>query len=304
MSPSVTAERRADASWRAEYSFAPHWLDVGGHRLHYVDESPNTEAPATHTLLCLHGNPTWSFLYRKVIAEFGRKNRVVAPDHMGCGHSDKPQHYPYTLKQHIDNAERLVDSLGLREITLCVHDWGGAIGFGLAARRPELIKRFVVFNTAAFTSSRIPLSISVCRIPGFGALAIRGFNAFVRGAIARCSVKGLTRQARDGFLAPYANWHDRVANLRFVQDIPMRASHPTYATLKAIEEALPRLTQKPMLICWGAQDFVFDDSFLEGFKQRFPAAQVHRFANAGHLVLEDAHEEILPLMRRFMETTP
>lgn len=290
----ATVEPKSDAAWRAEYPFAPHWLDVGKHKLHYVDEGQGA------AMLCLHGNPTWSFLYRKVITEFARTQRVVAPDHMGCGLSDKPQSYPYTLKQHIDNSERLVDSLGLREITLCVHDWGGAIGFGLASRRPELIKRLVVFNTAAFVSSRIPLSISICRVPGFGALAIRGFNAFVRGAIARCSVKPLTRAARDGFLAPYANWHDRVANLRFVQDIPMRASHPTYATLKAIEEALPNLAQKPMLICWGAQDFVFNDSFLDGFKKRFPNAEVHRFANAGHFVLEDAHEEILPLMRKFI----
>jgi pimeloyl-ACP methyl ester carboxylesterase len=184
----ATIEPKESATWRAEYPFAPHWQDCDGHRLHYVDEPANREPQTASPLLCLHGNPTWSFLYRKVIAEFARTHRVVAPDHMGCGLSDKPQSYPYTLKQHIDNAERLVDSLSLRDITLCVHDWGGAIGFGLAARRPELIKRFVVFNTAAFTSSRIPLSIS----------ASAAFRALVRWRFAAstrlCAVR--SRAAR------------------------------------------------------------------------------------------------------------
>ncbi len=299
---SGVAARQAGESWRAEYPFEPHWLDIGGQKLHYVDERPADEGKqaSDEPLLCLHGNPTWSFLYRKVVTALSPRRRVIALDHMGCGLSDKPQAYRYTLKQHIDNAEKLVNHLDLREITLCVHDWGGAIGFGLAARRPELFKRFVVLNTAAFASTRIPLSISICRVPGFGALAIRGFNAFVRGALARCSVKPLSRAAREGFLAPYANWHDRVANLRFVQDIPMRASHPSYATLADIDQSLHKLADRPMLICWGAHDFVFNDQFLAGWRKRFPAAEVHRFEHAGHFVLEDAHEDVIPLVQRFI----
>ncbi len=307
MSVNATAQaavvQRAAASreiWRDEYPFESCLLEVSpGVRMHYVDEGAADGAP----LVLLHGNPTWSFLYRHVIAQFRGQRRVIAPDHVGCGLSDCPQDYSYRLDRHIANLEKLVDALGLREIDLGVHDWGGAIGFGLATRRPALIRRLVVFNTAAFASRRIPLSINVCRIPGFGALAIRGFNGFLRGALMRCARKPLTAAARAGYLAPYPSWARRVAHLRFVQDIPMRPSHPSWPTLKQIEAGLPSLADKPMLICWGARDFCFNDSFLEGWKRRFPKAEVHRFADAGHFVLEDAREEICELMRKRLEAS-
>lgn len=310
MSANATAQaavvQRADASreiWRDEYPFESRRLEVStGVRMHYVDEGPASGTPSRPPLLLLHGNPTWSFLYRHVIAQFRGQRRVIAPDHVGCGFSDSPQDYSYRLDRHIANLEKLVDTLGLHEIDLGVHDWGGAIGFGLATRRPALIRRLVIFNTAAFASRRIPLSINVCRIPGFGALAIRGFNGFLRGALMRCAKKPLSVPARAGYLAPYPNWARRVAHLRFVQDIPMRPSHPSWPTLKQIEADLPTLADKPMLICWGARDFCFNDSFLEGWKKRFPKAEVHRFADAGHFVLEDARAEISELMRKHLET--
>ena len=294
------------------YAYSSGGLDVGGARLAFVDcqwgradgDGPVPCAEHDSPILCLHGNPTWSFLYRNVARAFGMTNRIVIPDHVGCGFSDKPQAYPYTLEKHIDNVEKLVDHLGLKKIILCVHDWGGAIGFGLAARRPEIIERMVVFNTAAFPSPRMPLSIALCRVPGIGALAVRGFNAFLRGAFVRCTVKPLSRDAKQGFLFPYGSWHDRVALHRFVLDIPMDESHPSWRTLKGIEEALPKLATKPMLICWGAKDFVFNDSFLEKWKQHFPQAEVHRYQNAGHWLLEDVGEEVIEAMRTFLGVTP
>ncbi|MCC6572392.1 MAG: alpha/beta fold hydrolase [Planctomycetes bacterium] len=305
----VFIEGNADGApaplWRAEYPFESHYLDLGGVRMHYVDESSQFAdrglQTANRALLLLHGNPTWSFLFRHVISEFRGSMRVIAPDHIGCGLSDSPQDYSYRLDQHIANIERLVDHLGLKQINLGVHDWGGAIGFGLATRRPDLIKRLVVFNTAAFASKRIPLSVNVCRIPGFGALAIRGFNGFLRGALMRCAKRPLSAAAKAGYLAPYPTWARRVAHLRFVQDIPLRPSHPSWKTLKDIEAGLPKLAGKPMLICWGGKDFCFNDSFLEGWKKRFPAANVHRFADAGHFVLEDARDEISMLLHKHME---
>ena len=290
-------QRTLHGEWESEYPFADHWLSLPGDgpQMHYVDEG--TGAP----LLFLHGNPTWSFHFRHLIEHFRGSRRVIAPDHIGCGLSDKPQEYGYTLKQHIDNAQALVEHLDLRNIVLGLHDWGGAIGMGLSLRVPERVRGFLIFNTAAFASRRMPLSIGICRIPGIGALAIRGFNAFVRGALARCAVKPLTAAAKAGYLAPYTDWSSRVANLRFVQDIPVSESHESWATLAEIEAGLASLADRPMRIFWGAKDFVFNDEFLAGWRKRFPDAEVTRFEQAGHFVIEDARDEIIAGTESFLE---
>ncbi|MCP4245722.1 MAG: alpha/beta fold hydrolase [bacterium] len=263
--------------------------------MHYVD------AGSGPPVLMLHGNPTWSFYYRELIADLSADHRVIAPDHIGCGLSDKPRRYPYRLATHIDNVERLADRLGLEDITLAVHDWGGAIGFGLAARRPERVRRFVILNTAAFFG-RVPWRIRMCRWPIFGPLAVRVANGFAGGAIrqACCNRQRMTPDVRAGYLLPYGSYADRVGVLRFIQDIPTRRSHPTHATIEAIEAALPTFRDRPMLIAWGMRDFCFDRQFLQGWIDRFPDAQAHRFELAGHYVLEDAAEEIIPLVRGFL----
>ena len=168
----------------------------------------------------------------------------------------------------------------------------------LRLAHPDRIKKLVVFNTAAFPAQRIPFSINVCRIPGFGAVAIRGLNAFAKVALLRCVVhkERLTPEVKAGYLAPYDTWAHRVANLRFVEDLPMSPAHPSYATLSRIGERLSLLESKPMLIVWGAQDFCFDDSFYTEWKARFPRAECHYLEDAGHYVIEDAHERIIPWM--------
>lgn len=254
----------------------------------------------------VHGNPTWSFYYRNLILGFRDSYRCVVPDHMGMGKSEKPQNYPYNLSQHIDNLERLADYLKLDNITLVVHDWGGAIGMGFAVRHPSRIKRLVLFNTAAFLSRKMPLSLHLCRIPGFGALAIRGFNAFALAATRWACMKQdrMTAQVRAGYLAPYNNYVNRVANLRFVQDIPMSPDAPSYSVIQNIEENLKLFRDHPVQIFWGAQDFVFNDHFLKRWREIFPQAEVNRFEDAGHYVLEDAHEQILPMMKKFLDNNP
>jgi haloalkane dehalogenase len=221
---------------------------------------------------------------------------------VGCGFSDKPQDYPYRLEQHTKNLTRFIESLDLRNVTLLAHDWGGAIGMGTAAALPDRFSRFVLFNTAAFRSKRIPRRIAICRIPVFGTLALRGLNAFSRAALtmAVCHHDRMTPAVRAGFLAPYDSWVDRVAVQRFVQDIPLRPSHPSYDTLVRLEEALPQFQQSPMLFVWGERDWCFTTQFLDEFTQRFPQADVFRIADAGHYVFEDAHERIVPRLREFL----
>jgi haloalkane dehalogenase len=266
--------------------------------MHYVDEGERGAA----LMLMLHGNPTWSFYYRELIRAFRGEHRVVAPDHLGCGLSDKPTNFSYRLADHIAHVESLVEALDLRDLTLVVHDWGGAIGMGFAVRHPERVKRLVILNTAAFPSKRIPFSIDICRIPGFGALAIRGLNAFARVALIRAvhHQERLTPEVRAGYLAPYDSWEHRLANLRFVEDIPMKPTHPSYALLAEIGEKIGVLADRPMLIAWGARDFCFDDSFYEEWVRRFPKAEAHYIEDASHYVLEDAHERIVPWIKRWL----
>ena len=130
-------------SLKKEYPFSSHYLKLqDGLKLHYVDEGNGSP------IVMLHGNPTWSFFYRNLIKHFSGSNRVVVPDHMGMGLSDKPQDYQYTLENHINNLETLIANLGLEDITLVVHYWGGAIGFGYATRNLEKVKKVVIMNTA------------------------------------------------------------------------------------------------------------------------------------------------------------
>ncbi len=288
----------ATAPWRVEYPFASHWEELPGNvRLHYVDE-PGGGTP----VVMVHGNPTWSFHFRHVIQALRGDRRCIAPDHIGCGLSDKPQDYEYRLARHVANLEELlIGRLKLKRFSLLLHDWGGAIGMGVAVRHPECVEKIALLNTAAFLDSFCPLRIRVCRIPGFGALAIRGFNAFALGAVHMAAVRpgSLTAAARAGYLAPYGNWRDRIATHRFVEDIPLAPRHPTWDVVRGIEQQLPLLAGKPLRILWGGRDFCFDDRFLRRWRQIFPQARVTRFADAGHYLLEDARAEVVPLLREF-----
>lgn len=292
----ATTARPDQAPIHPLYPFRTRRMPVPGGALSFVDEG---DGPP---VVMVHGNPTWSFYYRRLIAALRPTRRVIAPDHMGCGLSDKPQRYPYRLINHIDNLGALLDELRLGPIDLVVHDWGGAIGMGWAVRHPERVRRIVVLNTAAFLSPRIPLRIAVCRWPIFGDLALRGLNAFAAAATIMAVEKPMEPEVARGFLLPYNSWENRIAQLKFVRDIPMRPSHPTWAVVDGIDRELVTLRDKPMQILWGGKDWCFSDHFLAGWLQRFPNAEVTRFDDAGHYVLEDAHEEIVPQVVRFFSS--
>jgi haloalkane dehalogenase len=232
--------------------------------------------------------------------------RVVAIDHLGCGLSDKPQDWPYRLGGHVANLRALIERLDLKNITLLAQDWGGAIGLGAAVAEPQRFSRFVLFNTGAFHGGRMPVRIGVCRMPVLGPLAVRGGNAFARAALHMTMrhPERLTPEIRAGILAPYGNWRDRVAIQRFVEDIPLAPSHPSYETLSAIEQGLPSLAGRPAQLIWGMRDWCFTPWFLDRFEQIFPQAEVHRLADAGHWVVEDAHEQIVPMVTQFLAKHP
>ncbi len=282
------------------YPFTGRFHDLGGLRLHYLDEG------AGEPVVMLHGNPSWSFYYRNLVLALRGRYRVIAPDHIGCGLSDKPddRRYRYTLQQRVDDLDTLLEGLGIREkITLVLHDWGGMIGMAYASRHPERIRSLVILNTAAFplpATKKFPLALKLCRTP-LGALLIRGGNAFARGAAhVGCKRRPLSAPLRDAYCAPYDSWRNRIATLRFVQDIPLAPGDSGYALVAEVAAGLHRFADRPMLICWGEQDFVFDRHFRSEWQRRFPHAEVHSFADGGHYILEDAAEEVIPRIRDFL----
>ncbi len=297
MNPSSTANH-----WRDEYPFASHFLELAPNvRLHYVDEG--LKKNSTPAILCVHGNPTWSFYYRSIISRFRGSHRVIAVDHVGCGLSDKPQHYPYTLAQHTANLVRLIDELNLQQVTLVVHDWGGAIGLGAAVERAERFRNLLILNTAAFPPTYIPRRIAACRIPILGSWAIRYLNAFARTAIfmAIDRLPRLSNQARDGLLAPYDSPRHRVAIDGFVKDIPMSPKHPTWNVLQQLERNLPRLSALPIRFVWGMRDWCFRPECMERMNLAWPNATRRELKDVGHYVMEEASVEVLEELQRLMD---
>ena len=177
---------------------------------------------------------------------------------------------------------------------------------GVAGRRPDLFARLILMNTGAFRSQAIPFRIAVCRWPLLGPLGVRGFNLFARAALSMAMEhpEKLTPAIRQGLLAPYGNWHDRVAIQRFVEDIPLQPSHPSYATLVEVETGLQRLQGHPLLLIWGERDWCFTPAFREEFQRRFPHAEALPLPHAGHYVFEDALPEVLTGMEQFLAKHP
>lgn len=289
--------------WANEYPFASHFLDVGTAAaprwMHFIDEGPR-DAPV---ILFLHGNPTWSFYWRRLIAALSDRFRCIAPDHVGMGLSDRPQDERFLLRDHIAHVEQLIEALGLTKYVVIGHDWGGCIGAGVAVHNQDSVNAIVWMNTAAFLSPDIPMSIAACRIPVFGRAAVLRFNAFAGVASWRAVKKHdrMTKAVKAGFLDPYGTPHDRIATLKFVEDIPLEPGHPTWPTIEGIERELPALRQKPVALFWGDADFCFTPKFRQRFEKEFPDAMVHAWPDCGHYVVEDAHERILPLLRPFLE---
>ncbi|MCG3173247.1 MAG: Haloalkane dehalogenase 2 [Myxococcota bacterium] len=256
-------------------------------------------------VVMVHGNPTWSFYYRNLIRALSPHFRAIAPDHIGCGFSSKPddKDYSYRLDQRVADFGAFIQGLGLQRLSLVVHDWGGMIGMAWAAEHPEMIERIVILNTAAFpkpAAKRLPFTLKLARDSRLGAFLVRGFNAFSAGAAFLAVEKPMPAAVRAGYTAPYQSWDDRIATLRFVQDIPLSPQDPSYAVVARTAERLHVFGETPMLIAWGMRDFVFDHHFLDEWKRRCPHARVQEYPDCGHYVLEDAAGRIEPLIAGFL----
>jgi haloalkane dehalogenase len=288
-------------SWRVEYPFESHFLQLGQHRLHFVDQPTST---VNHDpILMVHGNPTWSFYYRRLIDQLSSTHRVIAVDHLGCGLSDKPADHDYCLQNHIDNLCALIDHLDLQNVTLMAHDWGGAIGLGALLARKDRFKKIILFNTGAFPPPFIPFRIRVCRWPIVGKIGVQGFNLFARAATFMATERrgGLPKNVAAGMLYPYDSWSHRVAIYHFVKDIPLSPRHRSWATLEGIENGLATVADWPIMLLWGMKDWCFRPECLHRFQSHWPKAVVHEMPDAGHYVVEDAAAEVEQQVTQFLD---
>ncbi len=284
------------------YPFEPNFLSIGHNKMHYVDQG---EGPP---VIMVHGNPTWSFYYRNLITLLSKTNRTIVPDHMGCGFSDKPgpKDYDYTLATRVSDLDCLINSLELTEkISLIVHDWGGMIGLAWALNNLDRIDKIVITNTSGFflpSEKNFPFTLRLIKyLSWFGVPAVLGGNAFARGAaLGMGSEKPLSPAVKKGLLAPYNSWKNRIATLKFVQDIPITKKDKSYPIVEKVDQNLKNLDETKLLFLWGAKDFVFDLTFLNEFRKRFPNADHHVFQDAGHYLFEDKPQETLALIKSFL----
>lgn len=286
------------------YPFRSNYLAIDGMRYHYLDEGRG------EPLVMLHGNPTWSFYFRHLVNTFRGSHRVIVPDHMGCGLSDKPgpDRYDFRLQSRIDDLNALLDHLHLDQpVTLIVHDWGGMIGLGWALDHLEQVKRLVIMNTAGFFPPRgkeIPRRLRLLRTPNpISDWAVLHLNLFARAALYMAPRRPLPAAVKAAMIAPYDSPRHRLATLKFVQDIPLTPDDPSGAIVARVEQALTRITARPVLLIWGRHDFVFDRDYYDEWRRRVPHAQAHWLDEAGHYLLEDDPETIATLIGEFLKKT-
>lgn len=295
-----------------DYPFTPQRIEIRpGIALSYLDEGPRDG----EVVVMLHGNPSWSYYWRKLVLGLRDRYRCIVPDHVGMGLSDKPgdspaanPRYDYTLQSRVDDIATLLQRLGITgPITLAVHDWGGMIGFGWALSHAAQVRRLVITNTAAFplpAAKPMPWQIAFGRDWKIGELAIRGFNAFSSGASFIGVENPMPRDVRRAYVAPYDSWAHRISTVRFMQDIPLGPADRAWPLLEEAGRRLPDYADRPAFIGWGLRDLVFDRHFLDGFRAALPNAEVHAFEDANHYVLEDKAEVLVPAIRRFLESNP
>jgi pimeloyl-ACP methyl ester carboxylesterase len=280
------------------FPYEPRFVDAGEIRLHYVDEGPPDAPP----LLFVHGNPTWSYLWRRPIAELSaRGRRCVAFDHMGFGRSDKPpQLSAYSLECHIENAIALIDALDLSDVTLVGHDWGGPIGLGALLERRDRLRAVALMNTWAWElPSFLPPFLREFRTEGLGEILALGGNLFVEsipGGMRRRDVDPLMMEA---YRAPFPDYWSRAGTLAFQREIPLTERDRSAPLMASIHERLPDLSL-PVLLVWGMRDPVFQPVFLDQWRELFPEADTVELDDASHFLVEDSPDAVTDAIEGFL----
>lgn len=287
----VEATRTEDAGRR--HPFEPHHLDLPGGRMHYVDEGRG------RPVVLVHGTPTSSFLYRHLIPPLAETHRVVAPDHLGFGRSDKPPDADYRPEAHARNLQRFFEELDLREVVLAVHDFGGPIGLSFALRHPERVRGLVLFNTWMWSLEGTPAGrISRLLSGRVGRFLYTRLNLSPRLLLKAgfADTSKLTREAHRHYIEAFPTPSERVAPWVFARELV--GSGAWYEGLWAQRD---RLRTKPALLLWGMKDPAFGPDFLARWRRALPRARVETFPDAGHFVQEEAPKAAVGHLRSFLE---
>ena len=275
---------------REAYPFDHQFFDAGPGRMHYVDEGEG------QPILFLHGNPTWSFLYRHLIAGLSGEYRCVAPDYLGFGLSEKPRGWSYRPSAHARTIERLVADLDLEDLVLVVHDWGGPIGASLAAGHPEKVRGFVVQNTFAWPLDSIRMRAFSRALGGRVAHPlVRRYNVFA-DHVMRVAFADRSKLApvHDQYLRPLATPDDREGSWVFPRELT-----GSRRWLETLWQQRDRWAGKPALLAWGTQDFTFGDDALRRWQALFPDADTIRF-EVGHYVAEEVGQRLVDPVWKFL----
>jgi pimeloyl-ACP methyl ester carboxylesterase len=295
MSPATTV---ADWTFEGAWPYDPRWFDTAAGRLHYIDEGPRDGRP----VVLVHGNPTWGFLYRrfvKPLLDVG--SRVVVPDHLGFGRSDKPADpAAYRMEAHFSRMNALLQSLDLDDATVVAHDQGGPIAFSWAVRHSERVSRLCILNTWCHVPAAglfEPPPMRLVRTRGVGELLVKGAGLFTRGFLFRGGVvhrERMTENVKAAYLAPHPTWASRTGILAFPREIPFDRSQRNARLLIEIETGLKRhFAAHPVKVIWAMKDTAFTPDYLDRWTQTFPGAEVVRLSDAGHYLQEDASDEIV-----------
>ena len=273
------------------YAFEPHYLDEDGLRMHYVDEGSGDP------VLLLHGEPTWAFLYRKMIPAIAGVARAVAPDNFGVGRADNPTRIEdYSYDFHCASIERLALSLDLRDATVVVQDWGGPIGFRFAVEHPDRVARLVILNTG----------IGAGRAPSEEWLRFRAFvrrvgSELVPGQLIRLScVTDPGDDVIEAYNAPFPTPESKAGILAFPEQVPTEMDHPNAAKMLELRAELERW-EKPALVLFSDSDPIFSTVAAEHMASRIPGAGPAEIVKgAGHFLQEEKGEEIAARIVRFL----
>lgn len=285
-------DRTAPAAWinQEMYPYHARTFDLPMGRMRYVDEGEGDP------IVMVHGNPVWSFVYRTLIANLRTDYRCIAPDHIGFGQSDKPYDWSYLPEAHAANLATLLDSLDLQNVTLVVQDWGGPIGLSYAVANPQRIKRLVILNTWLWPVNDDWYYQAFSRIVGgaIGRFLIRNYNFFARSVVSAAygDNSKLTPEVHRHYLDALSTPESRKGSWVFPRQIVGSTKW-----IESLWNQRDRIVDKPVILAWGMKDIAFREHELKRWQQLFPAAEVTRFADAGHYVQEERGEEIAALIR-------
>jgi haloalkane dehalogenase len=247
-------------------------------------------------ILLLHACPAWSFAFRNLIKDLARDHRVIAPDMIGYGLSDKPDDYGYTLDNHVDNLERLMESLGIGKLSILMHGWGATVGCSYIIRHPGCIGTVIIMNSMAFTGYSLSWRLRLIRwVPWLAEHFLVNTDLMFRG------IRQLPEEIRAGYRMPFQNRRDRIAILRFITEMPCNPDDSSYESVVEIEHGLWMFRDFPVLIIWAGKDWLYTEKCLKKWMQFCPNAKLRRLPQAGRYVMEESPEEFKRTVRTFLE---